>query len=327
MFSKSSFPLPLPHVQWALMASLFTPSIIPSLGWPLYLRFGSNASLGLRHFPLCWKRAFVRPLLMENPLSSPSDTRPIANLCEPSKIFEKVVHRQMIEFITSNNLLDCRQSGFRGGYSTQSALLRVVRQAVDFVQVLFDFTKAFDTVSHSKLLIELRGLGFSDVVLSYSYLTGRTQAVIDEGEDARVGWLPLRECLKVQFWVPSYLLLLFINDICSSLKFSEHMIFADDTRIYLSCLPSDLELKTDNDLKLNLSKSKAIILGSRAFVCRIDIFILPSISVGDTALPFVGEVGNLGVVMSSNLSWCHVLSISRRVLHRLKYHILSCHGN
>ena len=79
----------------------------------------------------------------------------------------------MGELISSNNLLDCRHSGFRGGYSTQSALLRVchdVRHAFDWGQVtilvLFDFSKAFDTVSHSKFLIKLRGLEFSDVVLS-----------------------------------------------------------------------------------------------------------------------------------------------------------------
>ena len=132
---------------------------------------------------------------------------------------------------------------------------------------------------------------------------------------------------------------LFINDICSSLKFSQHMIFADDTQIYLSCLPSELDrginliahdvgviarYASDNGLKLNLTKSKAIILGSRAFVSRLDISTLPRITVDRTALPFVSEVRHLGVVMSSNLSWrSHVLSISRRVhfsLHRLKYH-------
>ena len=81
---------------------------------------------------------------------------------------------------------------------------------------------------------------------------------------------------------------------------------------------------SDNVLKLNLAKSKAIILGSRAFVSRFDISTLPRILVDGTALPFVSEVRNLGVVMSSNLSWrSHVLFISRRVhfsLHRLKYH-------
>ena len=177
------------------------------------LAFLFNACLRVGHFPLSWKRAFVRPLLKVNPPSSLSDTRPIVNLCELSKVFGRVVHRQIVEYINMNNILDCRQSGFRGGYITQSAQLRVchdVRHAVDMgrvtILVLFDFSKAFDTVSHSKLLIKLRGSGFSDVVLTWvhSYLTERTQAMV-RGVDAQVGWLLLRECRRVQFWAPSYL--------------------------------------------------------------------------------------------------------------------------
>ena len=65
-------------------------------------------------------------------------------------------------------------------------------------------------------------------------------------------------------------------------------------------------------------------MGTRAFVSRFDLSIVPRISTGGIALPFVSEARNLGVVMSSNLSWrSHVLSISRKVhfsLHRLKYH-------
>ena len=82
------------------------------------------------------------------------------------------------------------------------------------------------------------------------------------------------------------------------------MIFADDTQIYLSCLPSELDrginliahdvgviarYASENGLKLNLAKSKAIILGTRAFVSRIDISTLPRISVDGTALPFVSD--------------------------------------
>ena len=38
---------------------------------------------------------------------------------------------------------------------------------------------------------------------------------------------------------------LFINDICFSLMFSQQMIFADDTQIYVSCLPSELDRSVD----------------------------------------------------------------------------------
>ena len=62
-----------------------------------------NISLTISHFPTSWKRAFIRPLLKRNPPDSLSDTRPIANRCKMSKIFERIVHCQMTEFIVANN--------------------------------------------------------------------------------------------------------------------------------------------------------------------------------------------------------------------------------
>ena len=186
---------------------------LPEVASLLALLF--NACLRLGHFPSSWKRAFVRPLLKVNPPTSPSDTHPIANLCELSKIFERVVPTpiferlwQITDVIVAKEVLNSRQSGFRCGFSTQSALLRVchdVRRAVDLGQVtilvLFDFSKAFDTVCHSRLLIKLRALGFSYTALSwvFSYLTGRTQSVVDERGKWRTGLLLLRECLRVRF--------------------------------------------------------------------------------------------------------------------------------
>ena len=75
---------------------------------------------------------------------------------------------------------------------------------------------------------------------------------------------------------------------------------------------------------VNIGKSKVLVLGSRAFVNRINLITLPSIRVGDITLPFVDEVRNLGVIMTANRSWrSHVMPISRRVrfsLHKLKFH-------
>ena len=99
------------------------------------------------------------------------------------------------------------------------------------------------------------------------------------------------------------------------------MIFSDDTQIYLSCLPSELDsgiariahdvdviagYARETSLQLNISKSKVLVLGSRAFVSRIDLNILPPIMVEGKTIPFVNEV--------RNLSWrSHVMSVSRRV--------------
>ena len=306
-----------------------------------------NASLTTGHFSSSWKHAFIRPLLNHGTPNSPSDTRPIANLCGISKVFEHVVHRQVTDIIAKNNLLNPYQSGYRSESSTQSALLCVchdVRRAMDdgcvTLLVLFDFSKAFDTISYSKLLVKLRILGFGHSALRwfFSYLTGRSQAVVNDVGGCS-GWLTTAAGVPQGSVFCPLLFSLFINDISSALRYTQYMIFADDTQIHLSCPPSQIisriniithdvgviaNYASENGLKLNLTKSKVLVMGSRAVVSRINLSSLPPIMVGGTRLPFVSVARNLDVVMSSDLSWrSHVMSISGKVqftLYRLRFH-------
>ena len=71
-----------------------------------------------------------------------------------------------------NKLINRNQHGFLSGHSTCTQLLETIndwsialfnRHAVDCVY--FDFAKAFDTVSHTKLLHKLAGYGLSGNLL------------------------------------------------------------------------------------------------------------------------------------------------------------------
>ena len=43
-----------------------------------------------------------------------------------SKIMERIVHDQLYKFIEENNILNKWQSGFRPGYSTETAMTYVI---------------------------------------------------------------------------------------------------------------------------------------------------------------------------------------------------------
>ena len=125
-----------------------------------------NLSLKFANYPLCWKRAYLRPLSKVANPSAPPDTRPIANLCEISKIFERLIHMQLANWVETNHLFDPRQAGFRAGHRTQHALLRIlddVRRGMDERSLtifnLFDFSKAFDTVPYLQLLVKIKKAG------------------------------------------------------------------------------------------------------------------------------------------------------------------------
>lgn len=105
-----------------------------------------------------------------------------------SKVFEKIVNKQMINFLNANSLLSLLQSGFRSNHSCTSALIKAaedIRTHLDSneisVLVLLDHLKAFDTVDHH-CIIYLKLCTFFNftkkaVSLINSYLTMRFQSV------------------------------------------------------------------------------------------------------------------------------------------------------
>lgn len=138
-----------------------------------------NDSLSNAIFPSAWKQAPFMPLAKSEALNSPSDTRPIAQLSELSRVLERLVHVQLFSYLEAHKLLDEWQAGFRLGHITSTALLGVlddVRLAIDkrvvTILILFDYSKAFDSIPHSKLLAKLRALNIADQTLRwfFSYL-------------------------------------------------------------------------------------------------------------------------------------------------------------
>jgi len=85
-----------------------------------------------------------------------------------------------------------------------------------------------------------------------------------------------------------------------------------------------VSLTASNQLTLNYTKSKILILGSSPYIRNINHNTLPPITINSHQLPFVHDAKNLGVIISFNLFWrSHVSHISRKVhntLHKLKYH-------
>jgi len=104
-------------------------------------------------YPLIWKTANICPLPKVKHPSNLSDYRPISILCSISKALERIAADQIKKYLEVNDLFDPCQAAYRRGFSTQTALIKVlddVRQAADLrmitVAIFFDFIKAFDNV-------------------------------------------------------------------------------------------------------------------------------------------------------------------------------------
>ena len=124
-------------------------------------------------YPQVWKLAYIMPFNKCIQPTSLNDTRPIANLSHLAKLFDKLITIQIRDYLESHNLFNRFQLGFRTDHSTQTALLQVtdtIRLGIEngllTLLVLFDFSKAFDSVIHSSLLMALRRLGFTNEALT-----------------------------------------------------------------------------------------------------------------------------------------------------------------
>ena len=80
-----------------------------------------NQSISTGSFSECLKLPKIVPIFKKDDKSQIKNYRPISVLPVISKIFENVMHTQLIVYFTDNNLLSSQQYGFRSNRSTELA--------------------------------------------------------------------------------------------------------------------------------------------------------------------------------------------------------------
>ena len=123
--------------------------------------------------------------------SLPKTYRPISLTYVFCKVMEHVLYHSIMERLDKNNILDNPQHGFRAKYLCESQLIKTVdflARSLDsnkqtYVLIL-DFSKAFVTVPHQRLLHILKHCGKQGKTWQWisAWLTNSTQRVVVYGD-------------------------------------------------------------------------------------------------------------------------------------------------
>lgn len=284
-----------------------------------------NLSFSQGVFPDRLKKAIVKPLHKKNNKEDVGNYRPIALLSIFSKIFEKAMHIRITNFCNKFNIIRKNKNGFQEGKSTSLAafnLIRHVTEEIDknkpVIAVFFDMSKAFDFVSHQRLLQKCELLGLRGPVLSWisSYLTDRVQYVEIENIINNNTVTRCKSTVRqIVTGVPQgsvlgpLLFLLYINDLPTITK-HECILFADDISVIIPCnqiatYNSEINNTVDdilkwmemNNLKANLEKTKYINFYNRKKPVDVNI------QYKGESIVETNEITFLGIILDEHCDW------------------------
>ena len=149
-----------------------------------------QCSLLTGEVPEDWRLNSVTPIYRKGCKEDPVNYRSVSLTSVPGKIMEQIVSREITWYVRDNQGIRPSQQGFMKGRSSLTNLISfydLVTHLVDegkAVDVVYlDFSKAFDTVSHSILLQKLAVRGLDRYTLGWvrNWLEGWAQRVVVNG--------------------------------------------------------------------------------------------------------------------------------------------------
>ena len=299
---------------------MFLKSCASQVAYPLHKIF--CLSLVEKKLPEYWKTSRVTPIFKKGSRYVPLNYRPVCLTSVSCKCLERLIARELNEYLEANNILSEHQFGFRAGRATSDQMILVYDSISKWLDegyvtdlILFDFSKAFDIVSHSILLTKLDQLGVDRGLIAWieAFLVGRTMSVA------------IRDVLSnprsVTSGVPQgsvlgpILFLLFVNHIAAHLS-CHFKIFADDLKLYMNVSEPDIAHHSDcvkrcqDDIStlystaeswgLRFNKEKCVVI---RFQRKFHTLPPPSYHIDNVQIRVVDSHTDLGVIVDSSLKF------------------------
>ena len=236
----------------------------------------------------------------------------------------------------TNNIISNYQFGFLPGRSTQLAVFELVKHIYSslnkkkiFGSICLDISKAFDCINHDKLFDKLISGGVSQRALKWfrSYFT-RTQAVRFNNAISRT--LDVNTGIGQGTILGPLIFVFYINDVIRKMTDLRVNMYADDCLIYSvgnnwSMLRPKLqqglndfyEWSYDNCMKLNIGKSKALMIGSNHKLSGINFE--NKFTLNGEVVHYVNDYNYLGLLLDKNMTLSPLLARVKRIVSNKIY--------
>ena len=282
-------------------------------------------SLNKSTLPKDWTQANITPVYKKGSRYQPENYRPVSLTCICCKVMEHVICKHIIKHTEKHSILTVLQHGFRRARSCESQLLVTIHDMLNYWNkntqldsIVLDFSKAFDTVPHDRLLGKLDHYGINGHIHSWisNFLKHRSQCVLVERAKS--------DPAHVVSGVPQgtvmgpLLFLLHINDLPENVT-SKVRLFADDCLLYrpIHNASDQLEMQRDLDslvewsnkwgMKFNAKKCESIRM------CRKRNPLTRMYTISGQILQEVSSARYLGVNITNKLDWSkHVASTTKK---------------
>lgn len=270
------------------------------------------------YFPNHFKKAKVIPVLKSGKDPKMANSyRPISILSMLDKVFEKIIHKRLLDYCDLKNIINKEQFGFKKEHSTIHQLKRVInmilankRRKRSTGAVFLDIEKAFDSVWHNGLIYKMNKFTFPVYLqkIIKSFLSERT-FVVEVGDH-------VSSVRKIPAGVPqgSVLSPLLYSIFTSDFKIpSKHSVafYADDSAFISSGKLSNTIVKNMEKaiisaqkyfrkwkIKINAAKTQAIIFPFNKSPKRVPTI---SLSVDGMEIQIQDSVKYLGIIFDKKL--------------------------
>ena len=237
-------------------------------------------SLQYSDLPADWRDALVIPIFKKGSKREAGNYRPVSPTSVVCKMMETILRDKIMNHLLTNKLISDAQYGFLPGRSCTLQLLNMLdiwTQQLDLnknIDIIYtDLRKAFDSVSHNKLMVKLDFLNFDPKILNWigNFLYNRRQRVRVQSEVSN--WTHVLSGVPQGSVLGPVLFLIYINDMVDVISYSLISLFADDTKLsntigrledasYLqSDLDSIVQWSKKWSLRFNPQKCKVLHLG------------------------------------------------------------------